>query len=135
VERRAVGAGTRLWQQIHPGPGAGAQIGRSAKAGCQAVVLGSPKDPADWEGRTSLNILTHESMHVRGEHNEAKTDCQAIQRDYHTGKLLGIPDPIARKNALYFYEHIYVKHPYFSPDCAPGKTWDERLNDSTWQAS
>ncbi|WP_222937617.1 hypothetical protein [Spartinivicinus ruber] len=80
----------------------------------------------------SMHMFTHESMHVRGELNEQKTDCQAIQRDYIAGKLLGVPDHVAKRNALIYYEKYYVKHPYFSKQCAPEKNLDEKLNDSTW---
>jgi hypothetical protein len=82
----------------------------------------------------SLNVLTHESMHVRGEANEAKTECAAVQRNYRTAKLLGVPDAIAKKNALDYYHYYYLKRNdgYFSKECAPGKALDEHLSDSTW---
>jgi hypothetical protein len=88
----------------------------------------------------SLNMLTHESMHVRGEINEARTECEAVQRDYRAARLLGVPDAVARKNALDYYNDIYMlkgkiggmQAPYFSPECAPNKALDEHLVDSTW---
>ncbi|AEF98886.1 hypothetical protein [Methylomonas methanica] len=88
----------------------------------------------------SLNMLTHESMHVRGEMNEARTECQAVQRNYRTAKLLGVPDPVARKNAVEIYQVNYRQlstapdrvAAYFSAQCAPGKELDEQLSDSTW---
>jgi hypothetical protein len=88
----------------------------------------------------SLNMLTHESMHVRGELNEAKTECQAVQRNYRTARLLGVEDRVARKNALEIYNNNYMKlrdappavAAYFSDQCAPGKALDEGLSDSTW---
>lgn len=88
----------------------------------------------------SLNTFTHESMHVRGEMNEAKTECEAVQRNYRTAKLLGVPDNIARKNALDFYYGSYMELKtagpnaarYFSDQCAPDKEMDENLVDSTW---
>jgi hypothetical protein len=91
----------------------------------------------------SLNTLTHESMHVRGELDEAKTECQAIQRNFRAAKLLGVPDDIARKNALDYYAGAYMQLKlggpnavrYFSDQCAPGKDLDEHLPDSTWITS
>ncbi len=88
----------------------------------------------------SLNTLTHESMHVRGELNEAITECESVQRNYRTAKLLGVPDNIARRNALEYYYGAYMQLKeggpnavrYFSEQCAPGKDLDEHLNDSTW---
>lgn len=85
-------------------------------------------------------MFTHESMHIRGEMNEARTECQAVQRNYRAAKLLGVPDAIAKKNALDYYNNSYLERPnngflqasYYSDQCAAGKVWDEHLTDSTW---
>lgn len=98
---------------------------------------------ASREEIASLNMLTHESMHVRGEHNEARTECQAVQRNYRTARLMGVPDRIAAKNARDYYQGYYMDRgkiggfqaPYFSDECAPGKALDEQLTDSTWARS
>ena len=88
----------------------------------------------------SLAIFTHESMHIRGELNEALTECEAVQRNYRAAKLLGVPDGTARRNALDYYNIIYqergkiggMQSEYYSDQCAPGKAMDEHLSDSTW---
>jgi len=88
----------------------------------------------------SLGLFTHESMHVRGELNEALTECEAVQRNYRAAKLLGVPDRIAKENALAYYKIIYrrrstrgyMQAQYYSSECAPGKAMDEHLSDSTW---
>jgi hypothetical protein len=88
----------------------------------------------------SLDMFTHESMHVRGERNEALTECQAVQRNYRAAKLLGVPDAAAKQNALDYYNGFYqqrakiggMQSAYYSDQCAPGKAWDEHLSDSTW---
>lgn len=88
----------------------------------------------------SLHILVHESMHIRGERNEARADCQAIQRDYRASKLVGIPDAVAKANSQVYYLGEYQKRAsqgsfssqYYSDQCAPGKALDEKLPDSTW---
>jgi hypothetical protein len=88
----------------------------------------------------SLDIFTHESMHIRGELNEARTECQSIQRNYRSAMLLGVPDAIAKKNALDIYNINYqlrkqvggLAGGYYSDQCAPGKDMDEHLSDSTW---
>ena len=88
----------------------------------------------------SLGLFTHESMHVRGELNEALTECEAVQRNYRAAKLLGVPDRIAKENALDYYRIIYrrrselgyMQAQYYSNECAPGQTMDEHLSDSTW---
>jgi hypothetical protein len=88
----------------------------------------------------SLDIFTHESMHIRGEMNEARTECQAIQRNYRAAKMLGVADTIAKINALQIYNINYqergqiggMQAAYYSDQCAPGKAMDEHLIDSTW---
>jgi hypothetical protein len=89
----------------------------------------------------SLALFTHESMHIRGELDEARTECQAVQRNYRAARLLGVPDVIARRNALAYYNGYYreraaygpMQRQYYSEECAPGKAWDEHLSDSTWE--
>jgi len=88
----------------------------------------------------SLDLLTHESMHIRGEMNEARTECQAVQRNYRSAKLLGVPDDVAKQNALDIYNISYqergkiggMQSAYYSDQCAPGLAMDEHLADSTW---
>ncbi len=95
---------------------------------------------ASEEELSSLDIITHESMHVRGELNEAKTECEAVQRNYRAARLLGVPDAIAKRNALDYYNILYKRRAiigglagsYYSDQCAPGKAMDEHLEDSTW---
>jgi hypothetical protein len=95
---------------------------------------------ADERELDSLDIFTHESMHIRGEMNEARTECQAIQRNYRSAKLLGVRDDIAKQNALDIYNGNYqqrgriggMQSAYYSDQCAPGKGMDEHLPDSTW---
>jgi hypothetical protein len=72
--------------------------------------------------------------------NEARTECEAIQRNYRSAKLLGVPDGIAKQNALDIYNVSYqergaiggMQSAYYSDQCAPGKAMDEHLPDSTW---
>lgn len=97
-------------------------------------------DRASQRELDSLDIFTHESMHIRGEMNEARTECEAIQRNYRSAKLLGVPDGIAKQNALDIYNVSYqqrgrvggMQSAYYSDQCAPGKDMDEHLPDSTW---
>lgn len=89
----------------------------------------------------SVAIFAHESMHVRGERNETVTECQAIQRYYRAGKLLGLPDSIAKSNGLTYFQSMYQERAnhqgngagYYTNQCAPGKELDEQLADSTWR--
>jgi hypothetical protein len=101
--------------------------------------LAHPNRATDMELQ-SLDLFTHESMHVRGELNEALTECEAVQRNYRAAKLLGVPDGTAKRNALDYYNKIYpqrgeiggMQAEYYSDQCAPGKAMDEHLSDSTW---
>jgi hypothetical protein len=88
----------------------------------------------------SLGMFTHESMHVRGELDEALTECEAVQRNYRAAKLLGVPARTAKMNAVDYYNVLYKRRgkigglqgAYYSDECAPGKAMDEHLADSTW---
>ena len=92
-------------------------------------------------GIHSVHLFTHEAMHIRGEKNEATTDCQAVQRYARAAQLLGVPASIARENGMAYYagqykqrgERGYMSSQYFSEQCAPGKAMDENLPDSTWK--
>ena len=97
-------------------------------------------EAADEREIASLNLFTHEAMHIRGELNEAVTECQAVQRNYRAARLLGVPDTVARHTAQRYYSQLYVLRQssgahaanYYSADCAPGSALDERLHYSTW---
>ena len=97
---------------------------------------------ASYNELNSLDLFTHESMHIRGELNEVRTECQAVQRNYRSAKLLGVPDATAKQNALDLYNINYqdrgriggLTGGYYSAECAPGKALDEHLSDSTWAA-
>ena len=119
---------------------------RTGKIGIQApwcdILAAYLRHPAraNQKELESLDIFTHESMHIRGEMNEARTECQAIQRNYRSAKLLGVPDEVARQNALDIYNVSYqqrgkiggMQSAYYSDQCAPGLALDEHLADSTW---
>lgn len=97
-------------------------------------------EAADEREINSLNLFTHEAMHIRGEMGEAVTECQAVQRNYRAARLLGVPDAVAKGAALRYYTQLYAQRQssgahaakYYSSECAPGKALDERLPDSTW---
>lgn len=97
-------------------------------------------DKLDREGIISVQMFAHEAMHVRGERNEAVTECQAIQRYLRAARLLGIPEASARAGGMLYYQSLYqqrqqiggMQAAYYSDQCAPGKQLDERLPDSLW---
>lgn len=80
----------------------------------------------------AMQVFIHEVMHVRGEYNERKTECQAIQRHHKISELVGVDRSIARRDAKRYYTQTYPRHPYYTPDCKPKGKYDERLPDSVW---
>ena len=88
----------------------------------------------------SMQIFVHEVMHVRGERNEAKTECQALQRYAQASMLLGVPKDIAIENGTTYYRDYYQHRAqsgeysakYYTPECAPGRVLDEALPDMVW---
>ena len=95
--------------------------------------LRNPEE-ADRQERYSLVLLAHEAMHIRGELNEALTECQAIQRHVRVAKMFGLPEELAISHAQQYYYGDYLNHPYHSKRCHPGSKWDEELPDAFWSA-
>jgi hypothetical protein len=91
-------------------------------------------------GVLSVQIFVHESMHIRGEHNEEITECQAIQRYVRAAKLLGVSEFTAKQTGMAYYienykqraTHGWMSNQYHSDQCAPGKALDEKPHASTW---
>ena len=83
----------------------------------------------------SLHVLTHEAMHVGGEYNEIKTDCMAFQRNHVTARLLGVGEAAAVRSAIHLHQWRSPRHPYYSEECEPGSSLDEKLPGAVWQRS
>ena len=94
---------------------------------------GDYKRPSDDEVE-AVHVLTHESMHMRGQPNEAMAECEAMQRDAVTARALGAtPNEainLARRYWLGFYPRM--PDPYVTSDCAPGGSLDEHLPTAPW---
>lgn len=84
----------------------------------------------------AVHVLSHESRHMAGTINEADTDCQAMQRDAWTARLLGASDTEALELARSYWRTIYPQMPddYRTGECAPGAPLDEHLPDAPWSA-
>ena len=124
----------------HANPETGQIVLQKPWCGVLMDYLADPES-MDIQGIASLNLFVHETMHIRGELNEATTECQAIQRHYRAARLLGVDsDRIARQSGLRYYQTQYqdrgkiggMQTAYYSDQCAPGKALDENLADSTW---
>ena len=99
-----------------------------------AGYLDNPGSPSDAE-LFSLHVLTHEAMHVGGEYNEIKTDCMAFQRNHVTARLLGVGEAAAVRSAIHLHQWRSPRHPYYSEECEPGSSLDEKLPGAVWQRS
>ncbi len=132
---------TEMLASGHANPKTGDIVFQAPWCGTLMSYLAHPERASERE-IVSLAIFTHESMHVRGELNEALTECEAVQRNYRAARILGVPDAIARRDALAYYDSTYrergriggMQSAYYSDECAPGRAMDEHLGDSTWRA-
>jgi hypothetical protein len=82
----------------------------------------------------AVHVLTHESMHMAGETVEAKAECEAMQRDAETARLLGATSAEALTLARTYWVNVYphMNDTYRTGDCAAGGTLDEHLPDAPW---
>ena len=105
------------------------------RAQCQDLksYLKHRSDPS-WDEMVAVHVLTHESMHMRGEPNEAVAECEAVQRDAVTATELGASPEQAHALAVRYWQQVYPRMPedYVSSDCAPGGRLDEHLPTSPW---
>lgn len=86
------------------------------------------------EHATAVHILTHETRHQLGEQQEAKAECEAIQRNYKTAMSLGATPEEATTLAMYYYTELYPMMPknYRHSNCTQGGLWDESPEDNTF---
>lgn len=96
--------------------------------------LGGGKDDPSMDEVVAVHVLTHESMHMRGETSEAVAECQAVQRDQTTATLLGANPQQALRLAKRYWKLVYPQMPddYRTSDCAPGGKLDEQLASTPW---
>jgi hypothetical protein len=98
-----------------------------------AYLRGDQAHPSQDE-IVAVHVLSHESRHMAGTTNEADADCQAMQRDAWTARLLGASDKEALELARSYWRTVYPRMPddYRSGACAPGAALDEHLPDAPW---
>jgi hypothetical protein len=82
----------------------------------------------------AVHVLTHESMHMRGQTSESAAECEAMQRDAETARLLGADpaDALALARTYWTIDYPRMSDTYRSPDCRPGGSLDEHLPDPPW---
>lgn len=92
------------------------------------------KNSAPLEEIIAVHVLTHESVHLAGDTNEASTDCKAMQLDAQTAVRLGATPAQGRALALRYWTEVYPRMPagYVSSGCRPGGPLDQTPDDGRW---
>ena len=82
----------------------------------------------------AVDVLTHESWHLRGLMDEAETECRSLQTLAWAAQRLGATEPQARGLAALQLETGYHRLParYRSGDCVDGGRLDLRPGDPRW---
>lgn len=96
--------------------------------------LESDKESPTRDQVIAVHILTHETIHMMGEKNEAATECLAMQRNAEMARALGATAAQARDLAAAYWRDVYFSMPaaYVSGECGPGLALDARLPDPPW---
>jgi hypothetical protein len=79
----------------------------------------------------AVDVLTHESWHLRGVADEARAECNALQTMASTARALGATPAQAAALARGQYAESYPRMPdhYRSEQCAEGQAMDLRPDD------
>lgn len=98
------------------------------------AYLSSTRDDPSRDEVVAVHVLSHEARHMAGVTAEAVAECQAMQRDAQTARLLGARPDQAALLAVAYWRLVYPQMPddYRSPDCRAGGPLDERLPDAPW---
>lgn len=96
-------------------------------------LLGGAADVSG-PGAQAVHVLTHEAVHVGGEHDEAVTECVALQRDAETARNLGASDEAAEHLARIYLatSYPYMPEEYRSDGCAEDGPLDLTPGDGTF---
>ena len=82
----------------------------------------------------SVNTLAHESYHLAGVRNEARTQCYALQAIDYVAQRLGASRDQARALAAFSFDQLPRRMPpeYSSPECHGGGMYDLRPGSAVW---
>jgi hypothetical protein len=96
--------------------------------------LKSNKDSPSRDQIVAVHILSHETVHMMGETNEAVTECLAMQRNAEMSRALGAASEQARALAVAYWRDVYPSMPdnYRSHECGPGLSLDAGFADPPW---
>ena len=123
------------------------KIRKTSCAELDALAEGRRSKELECAGRTNLacgphgretvmavDVLAHESWHLRGVMDEAETECRSLQTMAWTAQQLGATPEQGRAMARAQYEGMYqgMPEPYRSGACADGGALDLRPDDTTF---
>ena len=95
--------------------------------------LGSRKNDPSLDQVIAVHVLTHETMHMVGIVNEARTECAAVQRDAAMATALGASPAQASALALRYWTEVYPRMPTdYVGGCGPGGQFDEGRPTAPW---
>lgn len=86
------------------------------------------------EQAVALHILTHETVHMMNEINEATTECRAMQASTRVGQALGLDRAVAHAGAQNYWRTQYprMNSEYRSAECREGGALDQGGPDAPW---
>jgi hypothetical protein len=82
----------------------------------------------------AVHVLSHEARHMAGTTDEARAECEAMQRDASAAALLGAAPRQAWELARTYWRVVYPRMPddYTTGDCATGGPLDEHREAAPW---
>ena len=111
-------------------------VGRLERDACNDLrdYLHGNKSSPTFDQVIAVNVLSHESHHLAGEINEARTECASIQRLTEVAGWLGATADQARGLAERYATEIYLRMPaaYRSAHCVMDGEWDLTPADQQW---
>jgi hypothetical protein len=106
---------------------------------CKALqsYLSSDREQPSRDQVVAVHILSHEARHMAGTTDESVAECEAVQRDALTARLLGATVEQAHALARTYWREVYprMRDDYRTDECAPGGRLDERLELAPWSTT
>jgi hypothetical protein len=92
------------------------------------------KDSPSLDEVIAVHVLTHESVHLAGDTNEASTECRAMQLDARTAVRLGATPAQGVALAQRYWTEVYPRMPadYVTGGCRPDGPLDLTPDDGVW---
>lgn len=114
-------------------PGDVGRIERDACNDLREYVHGDKQWPT-LDQIIAVNVLSHESHHLAGEINEARTECSSMQDLERVAVWLGATETEAANLAARYAADVYPRMPtnYQNAECVQDGQWDLTPGDGTW---